>query len=209
MEEKNQANKEVIIASREAEKLSEEVYAIKIRSAADLKTATEKLAQIKKMHKEIEARRKSFVNPLNGVIKEINAQFKNPLDRLTDASSLITKAMIKYQSQIDARAAKKAEKIEASVDSGEMDVVEAMGKLSGVTQAPQTVRSEAGTASFRTVKKFNIVDPFKLPPSYFTRPRVLEALRLEVESDVKLKALPVPDGVEVTEEKQVSMRGTF
>lgn len=206
MDEKNAANKEVVIATREAEKLSEAVYAVKIRSDADLNVATEKLSEIKKMSREIDKRRKSFVDPLNGVVKDINAQFKNPLDRLKDAEALIKEAMVKYQAKVEARAQKKAEQIESAVDAGDMEMGDAMGKLSNIKQAPQNVRGEGGTASFRIVKKIKISDPSLLPPTYFLRDRVLEALRMEVEDDVKRKGMPLPAGALEVEERQVAVR---
>lgn len=206
MDNKTQADKEVVIANREAEKLAETVYSVKIRSEADLGVAADKLAEIKKMTREIDKRRKSFVDPLNGVVKDINAQFKNPLDRLKDAEGLIKTAMVKYQAQLEARAAKKAEKIETAVDNGEMEMGDAMGKLSNIKQAPDMVRGSGGTTSFRVVKKVRITDPSSLPPTYFLRPRVLEALRMEVEDDVKRKGLPLPAGAEEYEDRQVAVR---
>ena len=206
MQEQQDASKEVVIATKEAEKLSEQVYKVRIRSEADLNLAGEKLAEIKKMQKEIEKRRKSFVDPLNKVVKDINAEFKNPLDRLKDAESLIKEAMVKYQAQVEARAAKKAEKIEAAVDAGDMDMGDAMGKLSNIKQAPTTVAGAGGTTSFKVVKKIRITDPSSLPPTYFLRPRVLEALRMEVEDDVKRKGMPVPDGAQEYEDRQVAVR---
>ncbi len=202
----SQADKEVVIATKEAEKLSELVYKIKIRSDADLSSATEQLGAIKKMRTEIDKRRKSFVDPLNKVVKDINAEFKNPLDRLKDAEALIKEAMIKYQAQVEARAAKRAEKIENAVDAGEMEMGDAMGKLSNIKQAPTAVAGANGSASFKVVKKIRITDPGSLPATYFLRPRVLEALRMEVEDDVKRKGMPLPEGAQEYEDRQVAVR---
>mgnify|MGYP001292038927 CR=1 FL=1 len=206
MNEKEAASKDVVIATRESEKIADEVTKVRIRSDADLNLATEKLAQIKKVYKDIDKRRKSFVDPLNRVVKDINTEFKIPLDRLKAAETLIKDAMVKYQAQVDARAAKKAEKIEAAIDAGEMDVAEGMAKLSTVKQAPTGSNAQSGSASFKVVKKIKIVDVSLIPTSYFLRERVMEAVRMEVEADVKGKGLPMPAGAEFVEERQVAVR---
>lgn len=205
MEETQKANQEVEIASREAKKVSEKVYTIKIKSDADLSNATQQLSEIKKMYKDIDKRRKAITAPLTKSIKDVNALFKSPLDQLSDAEKLIKEAMIAYQAKVEAKAAKKADKIENAVDAGELDMSKGMAKLSNIKQAPQGVETESGSASFKTVKKIKITDVSLLPPSYFIRQRVLEALRQEVEEDYK-RGVPIPAGAEQYEEKQVAVR---
>lgn len=206
MDNKNKATKEVAIANAEALKLSEQVTKVTIRSDADLNQATTTLADIKRTAKDIETRRKALVDPLNGVVKDINAMFKEPSSKLAAAETIIKQAMIKYQTAVEARAAKKAEKIEQAVDSGDMEMGDAMGKLSSIKQAPTNVSTGSGSAAFKVVKKIRIADASALPASYFMRPRVLEALRVEVEEDVKRKGLPLPAGAEEYEERQVAVR---
>lgn len=201
-----EASKEVAIAAAEASKLAKQVYAVKIRSEADLTTATETLSQIKKVAREIDKKRKSFTAPLTQVIKDLNEMFKDPLAQLSDAEALIKEAMLKYQQQVEARAAKKAQKIEDAVDSGEMGLADGMGKLSNIKQAPTGAQAESGSAQFRVVKKIRISDVSLLPPKYFLRPRVLDALRMEVEEDVKKNGAELPAGAEQYEDRQVAVR---
>lgn len=201
-----EATKEVAIANSEALKLSEQVVKVTIRSDKDLNEATVTLSDIKRTAKDIEKRRKAITDPLNASLKEINAMFKDPLTSLKVAEDLIKAAMIKYQTMLENRAEKKAKVIEDAVDNGDMQMDDAMGKLSGIKQAPTSVASDNGSAAFRTIKKIRITDPGSLPASYFMRERVLEALRIEVEDDVKRKGMPVPTGAEEYEERQVAVR---
>lgn len=201
-----EAKKEVEIVNNESRKLADQIYKMKITSEASMNEATEVLISVKKMLKEIEKRRKSITQPLNLAIKNVNAMFKDPSERLTDAEKMIKEAMIKYQERIERRAAKKADKIEAQVDSGDLTMQEAMGKLSNVKEAKNGASVESGSTNVRTITKIRITNPAELPPKYFLRPRVIEALRLEVEEDVRKKGEPVPTGAEKYEDKQVAVR---
>lgn len=199
-------NKEVEIANAEARKLSDQVLKVRVRSDADQSEATKMLVEVKRVAKEIEKRRKTITQPLNLAIKEVNALFKDPADRLADAEKIIKDALLKYQDMVERRAAKRADKIEGQVDSGELGMADAVGKLGNIKQAETNVKTEGGGANFKTVTKIRIINPAELPATYFLRPRVIEALRVEVEEDVRKKALPVPAGAESYEERQVAVR---
>lgn len=198
--------KEVEIANRESTKVAEKVYSLKIRKDEDLTEATNAVAEIKKLHKNIDTRRKSITQPLRLAIKNTDELFKDPLSRLKDAEDIIKKEILRYHESVERRAAKRAEKIEDQVDKGEIGMGEAMGKLDKVKQADSNVKADSGSAQIKTVTKIRIVNPAELPAKYFMRPRVLEALRIEVEDDVKKKAEPVPPGAESYEDKQVAVR---
>lgn len=198
--------KEVAIADKESEKLSGQVYSIKIRKDADMTEATKILAEIKRVTKNIDGTRKSITAPLRLAIKNTDELFKNPLARLKDAEGLIKAEMIKYTESVERRAVKRADKIEGQVDSGELGMADAMGKMSGIKQAESNVKTDAGSVNFKTVTKVRIIDPSLLPAKYFLRERVLEALRMEVEDDVRKRGEEVPTGAEKYEEKQVAVR---
>lgn len=199
--------KEVAIANTESAKLSEQVYSIKIRKDADMTEATNKLVEIKRVYKNIDTRRKGITAPLRKAIKDVDDLFKDPLARLKDAEGIIKDAMIKYTEMVEARAAKRADKIESQVDSGEIGMADAMGKISNIKQAETSVKTEAGAASMRVITRIRITDASALPPKYFLRPRVIEALRIEVEEDVRRGGQECPAGAEKYEEKQMAVRG--
>lgn len=199
-------NKEAAIANSESQKLSERVYTIKIRKDADMAEATNILTEIKRVYKNIETRRKGITSPLRQAIKNVDDLFKDPLARLKDAEGLIKDSMIKYTESVEKRAANRADKLESQVDAGELKMSDAVGKLSGIKQAETNVKSEGGSASIKTVTRIRIIDPSLLPAKYFLRERVLEALRIEVEEDVRKRGEAVPTGAEKYEDKQVAVR---
>lgn len=203
--DEQEAKKEIEVATREAAKLSDQVVSVRIRKDADLESAAGLLVDIKRTHKAIETKRKSITAPLNTALKNINALFKEPTSKLAAAEEIIKAEMRSYQQRVDARAAKKLDQIQDKVDSGEMDMATGMGKISNVKQAPSGVSSESGQTHFKKVKKLKIINPGELPVHYFLRERVLEALRLEVEADVRAGA-PMPEGAKYVEESQVAVR---
>lgn len=204
MDDQN-AKKEIEIATREASKLSDQVVSVKIRKDADLESAAGLLADIKRTHNAIEKKRKTITGPLNTALKEINAMFKEPTSKLAAAEDLIKAEMLNYQQKVEARAAKKIDKIQEQVDNGELDMADGMGKLAGVKQGPTGVNTDSGQTQFKKVRKLKITNPGDLPINYFLRDRVLEALRLEVEADVK-NGVPMPAGAEWVEESQIAVR---
>lgn len=92
---------EVEIANRESLKVSESTSQIKIRKDSDMKEATEQLVTIKKLHKNIDTKRKSITGPLRQAIKEVDELFKDPLGRLKGAEDIIKAEMIRYTESVE------------------------------------------------------------------------------------------------------------
>lgn len=192
------------IAKTESETMLGQAAAITIRKEADLPAAADLLKQVKTAAKNIGLKKSAIVSPLNQSLKEVRDLFRPIEGQLTEAEKAIKTAMVKYHNQVEARAAKQAAKVEAKVDAGEMPLAQGMGKISSIKQAPTAAKGETGGAQFREVRKVRIVDPSQLPVAYFLRPRVLEALRMEVSNDVLKLNLPVPAGAEEYKEKGVA-----
>ncbi len=199
-------DKEVQIATTEAQKISETAGKITIRSNKDLDAANEQLIIVKRTGKDIEKRRKAITQPMNQAVKEVNALFAEPADKLKAAESALKEGILKYHDKLEKQAEKRAERVEAQVDAGELGVADGIGKISSIKQAPSSMQSSEGTSSVKTVRKIRIINPAELPASYFMRPRVIEALRMEVEEDVKRKGMEVPAGAEAYEDKQLAVR---
>lgn len=199
---------EVEVATREAGKVIDTTNKIKIRKDADLTAATGQVSEIKRLYKNIDGKRKSITAPLRQAIKEVDDLFKEPLTSLKTAEDTIKTEMLRYSDQVERAAARRAEKIEGQVDAGELDMGSAMGKLGSIKQAESNVKSDTGSAQFKTVTKIRIVNVGDIPPKYLLRPRVLEAIRIEVEEDVRKKGELVPAGAESYEERQVAVRAT-
>lgn len=197
---------EVEIANRESIKVAEVTGKIKIRKDEDMKEATAQIVSIKKLYRNIDAKRKAITGPMRQAIKETDELFKDPLGRLKGQEDIIKAEMIRYTESVERRAANRADKIEGQVDSGELGMGEAMGKLGGIKQADTNVKTDEGSTQIKTVTRIRIINVADLPQKYLLRPRVLEALRMEVEEDVKRKGEQCPPGAEQYQDKQVAIR---
>lgn len=175
------------IAKRESQPLIVQAINLKIKNDTDLKSAAEMLAQVKKIAKNVKAQKDPIVKAMNESLKQVRGLFAPTEQGLSDAEVAIKSAILQYTEKQEAKAAKKAERIEAKVDAGEMSLKAGMNKLSKVKQAETNVETDSGSANIRTVKKVRIVDVSQLPTSYFLRDSVLEAIRKEVSNDVLRK----------------------
>ncbi len=178
-----------------------------VKSDDDLKIATGMLANVKSNVKQIKAKKKAALDPLKASIKEINSWFKPAEDRLSEIEKSIKDAMLVYHDAKEAAARKEAERIERRLDKGTMRVDTGIAKLAGIDQADSNVHTENGSAQFRqSADKVRITDVRALVetlPELLSRPRVLEAIRLEVAADYKLSTV-IPPGVDVYREKIVA-----
>jgi hypothetical protein len=197
-------DQQATIAHTELKKLAEKTP-VKIKNDEELKEATELLGHIKRTAKNTKAIKDPVVKGLRAQITAINGWFKPAEEAATAAERDIKAAIVEYHDRVARRAEKSAERIEEKVDKGEMDLQTGISKLSNIKQADNVTRTDAGTSQIRIVKKVKITNAGALPAHYFLRPRVLEALRMEVHEDVIRQKKPLPAGAEIYEEKGVAI----
>lgn len=80
----------------EVDELKNYLDAVKIEGQADLDFAAEALRSVAEKHDAIDEKRKSWVNPLNRVTRDINATFKPVLDVLKRAESGLKRKIGEY-----------------------------------------------------------------------------------------------------------------
>ncbi len=198
-------DQQATIATKEMKKLAAKVPT-KISNDTELKDATELLARIKMTIKNTKAVKDPVIKGLNEQVKTIRSWFKPAEDDAANAERAITQAILKYHQVVEARAAKKAAKVEEKIDTGEMTMQQGLGKITNIKQAQDTVQTDAGTSSIVRRQRVRITDPAALPASYFLRERVVFALTQEVSADVLRLKKPCPPGAELYEEKGLSTR---
>lgn len=193
------------IAVTEANKVHQSGAKLTIRSAANLSAASELLLTVKKIAKAVKADKKRLMDPIKIAQDDIKDRFKPAEEMLANTEAIIKAAIQKYHTSLEKRAENQANKIEEAVDQGSMGLAEGMAKISSVKQAPTSIKQEQGTIQVKNgPRKIRIIDASKIPPSYFMRERVLEALRLEISQDVIKNGMECPDGAEVYQEKVVA-----
>lgn len=195
--------KQAKLAEREVGKLQAALERAKaIKNEGDLRLATEFLIKVKSVSKAVHEQKYPIVKSLNDAFREVSGLFRPAEDRLKDAERQVKAAILDYNEKVEEKALREAEKIEKKVDEGKMKLSTGMGKLSKIEQGSQPVQVKSGSAQFRTIKKIKITNIGKLA-KYLRRPRVWEAVRIEVTEDVR-RGQPVPEGAEQYEEKVVA-----
>jgi LysM repeat protein len=172
--------------------------ALEIKTETQLKEATNELAIVKTIQKQLTEKKEGITKPLMTALKNVRAIFA-PLEAKTTAAEQIIKSkMIRYQEIVAAKAQKKADKIAADVEAGKIGFDEGVAKQAKIAEPPKTVSTENGQITYRIVKKVVVEDPALLPREYL------------VPDFVKIRADALAGkqiaGVKIVEEKVVSAR---
>lgn len=175
-----------------------------IDSNESLSAATDILKAVKDAGKIVKARKEEITKPLNDALKSARDLFRGIETDLAAGESIIKTKMIKYESEVEAKRAAEAAKLEARVEKGTMRVDTAMRKMDDLETVDSNVKGAKGSIQFREVRTVKIVDPTKIPLKYLMDEKVLAALTTAVRTDV-LNGTKV-EGVEIVIEKQVAAR---
>lgn len=218
MSQEDIANEKLVAIEQDVTTFVAEGKKIVIEDDEGLQAATNFLANCKVRWKRIEDLRTDLVKPLNDTVKKINAGFKGQQAPLTAIEAEIKGAMGTYQKKklAEAKAAEEAAEAEAKAEqerlAAEAEKEEdpakkkALEDAQKLVQAPvaapvpaTTVRGGAGTASFKTVWKFEVEDAAKVPSNYKV---VDEKLIRKAVVDGE-RSIP---GVRIYEDQQVAVR---
>ena len=189
--------------------------------------AAEDLRGIKTKFKELEAQRTGLVNPLNKVVKDINALFKPALESLETAERVLKGAMSNYialeeRKAMEARrkAEDEARAIRQQAEAEARAIAEQAAKASGaeraaleaeaqakqeealvVAAAPVAAPVKTEGVSYRDDWDFEIVDVAKIPREYLIPDE--KKIRAYVKA---MKESSGIDGVRVFSKKVVASR---
>jgi hypothetical protein len=156
-----------------------------VTSAAEFSGAGEHLRTIKAQLKTIEEKRLEITRPMDEAKKAVMGFFKPFTDRLSSAEARVKKAMTDWKRDEDARireeqrkAAEKAKKeedklraqAEAAREKGKNSRAEILEERADMIIPDPIVTSapKVEGISTRTIWKFRIIDPEKIPRTYMT-----------------------------------------
>lgn len=178
-----------------------------ITTDAEVQTATSWLAAARTRRKEIEAFFDRLIKPFKEAVKSHQAECATLLNPIQDRESRVNAAILTYRTRVIAEAAKAQEQANRQ---HERDMVRAEKKGQDVALVPpppvietpaSSVQTEAGQVVFRKVRKFEIVDPAKVPPEYCKPDEVL------IGKGVRAGILKASVWLKVWEEECTSVRG--
>lgn len=98
---------------RDAQVILEQIRGLEIDSPEMKAYAADELARIKGLAKKIEAERVAAVDPMNKEVKAINAMVRPATQCLTEAETLLKRAIIAYDTKVAAVARAEQERLDA------------------------------------------------------------------------------------------------
>lgn len=144
----------------------ESIGNIKIVDEQSLTKATEVLSQANKYAKQLEEDKQKITKPINDALKEIRARYKPLENKLEDIIFNIRKSMTSYQTEQMRLQKIEEEKIANRVAKGTLKVETGIRKLEELPQTADKIATQSGKISFKTVKKFEVIDITLIPHKY-------------------------------------------
>ena len=149
-----------------------EAKEIVVQNKDSLTAAVDFLGRIAITKKEVDSRRRFFVDPLNQQVKNINDLFRGYSDPLGEADRIVRNKVLVYQAEEARRVAeeqrKALEETKAQAEEASKHPTEEFVPIpiSIVEEPEKTVRADAGSATTRQVWTFKIVDPSQVLDEY-------------------------------------------
>jgi hypothetical protein len=160
------AKKELVI-KKEISTITEKVQAIGIASKEDMSSATELLSKVNVFLDGMTEEKERLTKPLNEALREIRSRYKPTELVMEQAIADLKKKMGAYQMEQLAIQKKEQDKIAQQLADGKIKKIStAINKIANVDAPDAKVLTDDGSASFRPVKKFEVVDITILPIEY-------------------------------------------
>lgn len=172
-----------------------------ITTDAEYEKASDMLVGVKKHLREVTTQKRKITDPMNLALKETRALFKPIEDKLGSAKDLISQGMLDYRAKQREEAAAAEAELEAKVESGEMDLDDALSQMPSDSQ-DKTTYGKKGATTVRTIKEVNIVDPKLVPAEYWVID--MTAVRRDALGNAAAGIAPIAiPGVEVNERESL------
>lgn len=142
----------------DAEKAAEFIKEMVVASGQQYEAAASMCADVITQAKEIDGKRREFVDPLNEVVKNLNAFFKPPLDHLDKCETLLKKKLVSF---VNGEAEKRDQLLLQAGRQDDSDLSEELIEQAEAHEIPKV----AGV-SMRTTWVGEIVDPDEIPREY-------------------------------------------
>jgi len=126
--------------------LGMEVEALRIEGPASLQLADNMLVAIAEKTKEVDKRRRFFVDPLNGHVRAINAFFKKLLGPIENADQVLRRKVLEYRRVQAERIAEERRKAEEQAREEERKAREARAAADAAARAGLPKAAEACNA---------------------------------------------------------------
>lgn len=190
--------KEIQTVKTQASKALLKAESLTVKNQQEYSEAVEVLSKIKTVMKMVKENKEAITKPINESLKNIRALF-SPIEENTEkAEDIIKSKMRNFLDEEEERERKEKEKIAHKLALGKISEEKAIEKIEDVKKMENKVETKTGGATVRIERKFRITDEFRIPREYLT-PDLAKI------KDAVLKQNQIIDGVEVYEEKNISI----
>lgn len=159
---------ELTITNKEILPVISNANELEITDHKSLSNAVEYLSRANKYLDSVVKWKEGKTKPLNDLKKIILAETKPLENALEEAIDTIRKKMSAYQTSVNAKLKADQEAIANRIGSGKgnLKVETAVRKIEELGIVDRSVESTSGKVSFKTVKKFEVVDITSIPMEY-------------------------------------------
>lgn len=166
-------NKAEVTLNAKVTALSEEYLALKVIDGESNTRAHEALARLRTFLKQIESRRKSYLEPINQYIKYINSRFFAVIQPIEKAEHHLISEISNYRRLINESSQKEQDRLQRLAER-RIKQAQTLGKSLPVPEAiapfvpgaPKTIETDIGKITYRIEWKAEIIDESALPREY-------------------------------------------
>ena len=156
--------REIII--KEISPLLLKVKQLEITDNTSLTKATGYLSDLNSKLDSIIEDKEKITKPINASLKEIREKYRPIETKLKELIDLIRAKMSEYATALDAKRKAEEVKIEAKLESGKLNVMQALNKLDAIPTVPDNTVTDSGSVKFRPKNVLNITDSALIPRLY-------------------------------------------
>ena len=157
--------------------MMKQIEAFTVTTQEELATASDMIANVKKLAKFIEAEKDKFTEPAKAIIATARQKYDPYLLQCKEAESALKQKAQTFMLAERKREEEERAKIVKKVETGYIKPETAMNKLAGVPAAPKKAATEASTLTMKMRKDVEIVDQALIPEEYY-KPRELDIVKL-------------------------------
>ena len=139
---------------------------LEIQDETSLMQASETLWAIRTFLKKVESVRIFFTKPLNDHLKDINAEFKQITNPLSNLDKQITQKLKDYRQQVEAKRLEEQARLNAEAQARQETslIPEAIAPI--VPAQSKSVQTETGKITFIKIRRWELEDISKVPLEY-------------------------------------------
>lgn len=160
----------------QTDKIVAAAQALAVVDDVGMREATDLLGWIARAKKQVEEKRKFFVDPLNKQVKAINAMFKKYSKPLESADTLLRGKVLSYRREQDRIRREEEERLRKLQEREQKRLEKQAAKKDlpppppmptpQVQEQAKTVHSDFGSVSAKKVWDFKIIDPAQIPAEF-------------------------------------------